>query len=248
MQRFTFARCVLALMGALWVPSQWVSADVVGTAGDVQLKLGWWNPATGTDQYWTTIHITPDSASGAFGGQGHWENSWCSMDWQLDGNIDPVINGAVAVTNNSGSTQTFVISFNLPLGAPVVPSSMTSGVINATVVDNSGDGATMAAVPGDAIYRALIDAATHQTMLVDPTAIVAAAYDTANASASFGLPGQTVPGPAALSTIGLTYRFTLTPNGDSATVNGNFVVIVPEPAAAALLALMAPLALRRMRG
>lgn len=244
MHRGTFLFCV---WGVVFLSTQLASADVVGIAGNVQLKLGWWNPATASDQFWTTINITPDSASGAFADRGQWANSWCEINWDVNGNIDPVINGAVAVTNNSGGTQTFVLSFLLPLGAPVLPSSMTSGVVNVTVVDNSGDGATMAAVPGDSLYRSLIDAVSFQTLMNDPTSIVAAAYDTANASASFGLPGQTMPGPAALTTIGLTYRFTLTPNGDAATVNGNFVVLVPEPSGTAALLALALFSLRRRR-
>jgi hypothetical protein len=52
---------------------------------------------------------------------------------------------------------------------------------------------------------------------------------------NLGLPGPTIPGPVAMTSIGIRHRFTLSP-GDSSSFTSFFVVMAPEPATAGLLA------------
>ncbi len=60
-------------------------------------------------------------------------------------------------------------------------------------------------------------------------------------AANVGLPGPTIPGPAANSSIGITHKFTLTP-GDAVAFTSYFVVI-PEPNSMVLIGVASSLIL-----
>jgi hypothetical protein len=171
--------------------------------------------------------------------------------WNMTFDPDPVVTGITSVTNVGLVVQQFTLTFTLPV-APVLPSSLMGGSIQGGVTDNTlnSSNAVLSTVLGSSFYTALIDGVSVQT-LYNHTSTVTAPFDggSANlAAASFGLPGVTLPGPAANASIGIRLDFTLTP-GDSASFTSNFFVIpVPEPGTGLLLAFgLGALALRRRR-
>jgi hypothetical protein len=84
-------------------------------------------------------------------------------------------------------------------------------------------------------YAGLIDAIEQLSMLNAFGLTPDFAGQTKSVSETQGLPGPTIPGPAANATIGITNRFNLS-SGDQATWNSTFIVeVVPEPGTALLL-------------
>jgi hypothetical protein len=151
---------------------------------------------------------------------------------------DPIISGVVAVQNLAGSTQQFTMIFTL-ITAPIGPSSLTGGSVAGGVTDNNGNGATLSTISKSALYTALIDGATHQTLFPHLTSLSAGAYDSADLTppGAFGTPIPSQAGPAVATSIGIKYDFNLT-SQDSASFTGVFVVQpIPEPATALLLGL-----------
>jgi hypothetical protein len=154
---------------------------------------------------------------------------------QLD--TDPSINGVVAVQNNAAVTAQFTMIFSLGV-APVGPSSLTGGSVAGGVTDYTGDGATLSAPTGSALFTTLIDNAVWQSLYPFPYSVSAGQFLSADVpAASFGSPIPSLPGPAVASSIGIKYDFNLTA-GDGASFNGVFVVSpIPEPVTGALLGL-----------
>jgi hypothetical protein len=159
-------------------------------------------------------------------------------NWNLTLDEDPVVSGTVAVTNNSSVLSHYTMIFTLNIAAPVTPSSVIGGSMQGGATDNNGDGVTLATFAGNAFYAAQIDGSTVQTLYDDPQSFSAGNYLSLNVpQLTFGTPTPSQAGPAANSTIGIIFDFTLTP-GDSATFTGNFVVEpVPEPGTVLLLGL-----------
>lgn len=152
---------------------------------------------------------------------------------------DPVVSAEIAVQNMLGASQHITLLVTLPISA-VLPSSLTGGSVAGGVTDNNGDGATLSTVAGSAFYTALIDGVTHQMLFPHSTVVsVVNPYESADTgSASFGLPGVTLPGPAANANIGIRLDFELSGNGDAASFTSVFVVQpIPEPGTAMLLGL-----------
>lgn len=62
-----------------------------------------------------------------------------AIDWSLNVNPDPFVNGSFSITNLSSSAQDFTVTLNLPVTPSFSPGIM-SGSIDATIFDKSGDG------------------------------------------------------------------------------------------------------------
>jgi hypothetical protein len=172
-----------------------------------------------------------------------------SMTWDMTFDADPVITGITAVTNLSASPQQFTLIFTLP--TTVAPASLMGGGVQGGVTDNTGDGATISAPTGSALYTALIDSVlAQQAIYSDPFSYNEPnAFQNSNfAAVNWGTPIPSAPGPAVAANIRIRLDFILTGN-DSASLTSNFVVVpVPEPATGLMLALgLGALALRRRR-
>jgi MYXO-CTERM domain-containing protein len=160
---------------------------------------------------------------------------------ELDLDSDPLVDGNIALSNEQGFTQRFTLVFTLPI-TPIPGATTQSGSISGSVADSfEGNGATISAPAGEAIYQARIDGVDTNALHAAPTSFTAGAFDIASISAaSFG---PLVGGPA-LASIALELDFFLT-GFDSVQITSEHQV-VPEPASGALVALgLALLAARR---
>ncbi len=168
------------------------------------------------------------------------ELGW-GLDWDFEVNGDPFITGVAGFTNLMGAAADF--SFDLSTASTATIAAPTvSGASTITVLDVNADGATMAALGGDSIYRAFIEATTEQTLFADPYSLVAPAggvnFDGTTWGPQAGSVGITIG-----DMFGIDHDFNLSA-GDQATLNSSFF-IVPEPATLSLLVLGGLLATRR---
>ncbi|HVN37731.1 MAG TPA: hypothetical protein VMW19_06080 [Myxococcota bacterium] len=175
-------------------------------------------------------------------------SSGMKMSWDMTFDSEPVITGTTSVTNLNSSAQQFTLIFTLP--TTVSPSSLMGGSLQGGVTDNNGlsTGATITAPAGSALYTAIIDNVVQQQLHADPFSYTEPNnFQSSNfASANWGTPIPSAPGPAVGSYIRIQLDFMLSGN-DSASMTSNFVVVpVPEPAPATLTLLgLVALALRR---
>jgi hypothetical protein len=224
----------------LFVTAAMVSA---GVAGSAQAGVAFVPEATVEvgvlgDTSTTKVGLLNTANPNQFSSSGQWDNANWDFTWDMTVDLDPFINGVFGVTNNTGSTQTFILNVTIPVAPPVTPSSVMGGSVGGSVTDANNDGvATVANSGGSPLFDGLIDGSSVLSIIGSPYAYSAPfAGGTANIPATnVGLPGPTIPGPAALSTIGISHVFTLTP-GDTVSLTSFFIVEVPEPASLGLLA------------
>jgi hypothetical protein len=161
-----------------------------------------------------------------------------SLSWDLNLDPDPFLNGAFAVTNNTGSTQAYILTVILPI-APAIPGgTLVGGSIGGSVTDANFNGvATLTA--GTALFDGIIDGTTvlSITPAGGPWSAPFAGGTTSIPATNVGLPGPTIPAIAAANNIAIRLQFSLTA-GDTASFTSFFVVEpIPEPATALLFAL-----------
>jgi hypothetical protein len=156
--------------------------------------------------------------------------------WDLLLDADPVVTGTTALTNLNSSAQQFTLIFTLP--TTVSPSSLMGGSLQGGMTDNDGDGVTLSAPTASALYTALIDGVSQQTLYADPSSFSAGMFLSGNVpNIDWGTPIPSAPGPAVLTDIKIKLDFVLT-GKDSASLTGNFVVLpIPEPSTALMLGL-----------
>lgn len=152
--------------------------------------------------------------------------------WDVTTNADPFVDGIFAVTNNTLSVQTYVITFTVPI-TPALVAATGGASVAGTLTVNTGGG-TLGHNGAAAMFTALVDGADYDTLLAVDSTVTAAFGSAVTSPESFGLPGLTQPIPGGVSTsIGIRLSFTLTP-GDSASFTSRFEV-VPEPTTGLLL-------------
>src|SRR5262245_41619739 len=128
----------------------------------------------------------------------------------IDIDSDPVVTGTTGVTNLFTTTQQITLLFTLPV-APLNPSTLVGGSYRGTLTDNNGDGATIAAPTGSALYTSQLDGVNQQTLYPDPNSFSAGSFLSVNIpSTSFGSPIPSLAGPAVATSIGIKLDFTLT--------------------------------------
>jgi len=169
---------------------------------------------------------------------GNYTWSGATFTWDVSSDPDPFVNAVFGFTNNTAFVQTYVLTTTLPIAPPIPGGTLMGGSSQITINDSNGNGvATVASVGAGSSYTAQIDGVDVATLHGPAFSLSAPGAFLGNtANASFGLPGPSAPGPAALVSIGIRHHITLTP-GDSVTLNSNFVVVVPEPVTGALLGL-----------
>jgi len=241
LERIVKGSVFVVLVGLLLVPSLahaalpgWLpGGTTVGTAGPQS------GPMTVTammlDNNSTSTVSNPDGSvtfmNGSMMMAGMWQWDWMSIT--LD--PDPAVNFVGGFQNISGMAQDFVFSASTPI-APALPSTLYGGSTIVTYGDANTDGlgGLFNDTSGNPAYAGTIDGAGVLDMLDSLNLAPQFPGDTApTATETLGLPGPTIPGPAANSTIGILHRFNLSA-GDQATFNSTFNV-VPEPGTVLLL-------------
>lgn len=170
---------------------------------------------------------------------------WAAESFVVSGDTDPVANLAFTVTNTTGSTIDVIMTVNVPI-APPLASSQVGGTAAFTVSNSNGDASATLAnnLAGDPLFLGLIDGAP----ALDLLEVVSETTSTSSfVTDTEGLPGPTIAGPAATTSIGIEINFSITP-GDSVSVTSSFIVEIPEPASLALLSGLGCVALMRRRG
>lgn len=199
---------------------------------------GTWN-AWNDPNSWTAEYLGGDKWSVV----GGYEQNGVGMEFNMELDTDPFISNAFTLTNNTGSTQTFIVNVSLVINPAVPAPSQLFGSISGAIVDKDGiGGALVSALPGEGLYNPLLDGAVYGPgqLLLDPYSQTAPVGGTnvigpANFSDNNG--------PAVLVDIGIRNRFELSP-GDSVSLVSTLNV-VPEPASLVLLALGGLFAARR---
>jgi hypothetical protein len=160
------------------------------------------------------------------------------LTWDLIVDVDPTISGPIAITNVSATTQTIMTTVTLTGVAPWLVDSFAAGSVDADVADTGGaagpeaNGSALLAALDVPIYEALMDGVARRSLLpVGSMAEVTTLGGGASIGDGFGV--DVLSGGVADS-IGIRFKFSLSP-GDTATVNGVFFAApVPEPGALGL--------------
>ena len=165
---------------------------------------------------------------------------WVVNSWDLFADPDPTISNIFAVTNNTASTQSFVVSVALPTNISFGPPSFIRGSISMSATDANLSGLVELSSSGvNPIYNGLIDGVSIRTLLDAPQSFsaVGIANSLSTGVFNFGIPVQESVAVATLNSIGLEIRFDLSA-GDTASFTSLFdVQPVPEPGTALLLGL-----------
>jgi len=144
------------------------------------------------------------------------------------------INAAFTVTNMNAAPMDFTVTTVAAASIPGPTEVLGSHSGNVGDNPNIGDGATLSTIAGLPLYQGQIDGAGTLDLFANPFSISAPAFLTN----SYGPQSSGFTGgfPALTSTIGIVNNFNVT-GLDNAGMTSTFVVRVPAPASAALLAL-----------
>ena len=182
------------------------------------------NPGVGTALGGGTYNFTSSFAGG----------SDYSVNWNLNVNADPFVNGNMAATNLSLSNLVFDLMVILPV-TPIASATVIGGSAQLTLTTSSAGG-SVSTFGSQAGWEALMDGAVVHTFFAAPFSMTNPGLgSTLSAPQSFGTPIPSAAGPPVASTIGVHLRFMLTP-GSAFSITSVFVVDVPGPASLAVLA------------
>jgi len=147
-----------------------------------------------------------------------------NMSWAMSVDPDPIISGSFSIINTTALTQTFDLTFGLPVGAAFAP-GVKSGSVGFNFADtNSSGGATV----NLSTWEGLIDGSNAMSLFTSSINCFGAGCTGSIATVSAGPLSQ--PG-GVNSSIGIHLVFDLTA-GDTANFNTSFEVSpVPVPAA-----------------
>jgi len=157
---------------------------------------------------------------------------------------DPFVTGGISALNPTALTQTYTFVFNSPVAPPITPTSLFGGSMSGSFTAGRSVPATVATVALTPLYWGMIDGTPVLPIYSDPMSWSLAVPFSSGDIAAINIPTTTI-GPAALNSISMQFKFTLTPD-DIATMNGIFEVI-PEPMTIALLGLGGLLLVRKKK-
>jgi hypothetical protein len=207
-----------------------VAGPVAASATTLQIDLGGESVGLGdlTTSYTPTTYGGVYTLTAPYAGTNGTISQWSSAY-----DTDPFVTQNFTVTNPTGVTQTYVFTVTSPI-VPQLPTTLMSGSVGLTIT-NTADASATLDDNGNAVYTALIDGGSVQT-LFDPAYSLSCtpAFCSNSQSTDFGIPVP-IGGPGATTSIGIRIQFDLSP-GDSAGVTSVFnIVAIPEPVTGALL-------------
>jgi hypothetical protein len=201
------------------------------TLGPVQVSFG-----VDGGYIWNASPTFTDNNNGTFSSIGDHTSADWNCSWDMTVKPDPFIDAVFGFRNNTAFTQTYVISVVLPVAPAQIPLTKIGGSVGLTLTDSNFSGSAQVSDAGDGVYFGQNDGVNALELLANPfTLTVNTAGGTKVATDSAGLPGLTISGPAAASTIGIVHRFRLSP-GDSVAFTSFYIVeAVPEASTFVLL-------------
>lgn len=234
MSRYAVAGGMLARAFVLALSTVLITANADPV---LTLEVG---PLMNRQQFQNTLGQGQGNGNFRFSGEESMNEMW-SLTYDVTANEDPFISANFTFQNVSALTQQFVVAASVPINPAVLPSSLIGGSFGGSLTDSDFSGsATLSTVMGSPMYYGEIDGTGVLPIYTHPYSLSASAFggETVNiAAVNSGLPGPSIPGPAATNSIGITHTFSLTP-GDSVSFTSFFVVEpIPEPATLGLIAL-----------
>jgi hypothetical protein len=197
---------------------------------NIDVLVQWGRSVWHSDDHAGSVRVTPNG-DGTYTVKfyGYVPGQWSAM-WNLTADPDPVLDGLFTFTNYSTLPGRFQVIVDMP-GVNIPTATAMSGSIAGTILDRNGDGATVSAPIGSAIYGAMIDGTTVRKLLPEG----ASCWAPSHAANAFGPQTFTNEvGPPVTQGLAILHDFILTP-GDSITIASSFVV-TPEPAGVLLVA------------
>ncbi len=226
-RRYGVLLSVIPLLAVSLAQAQPSALDISLSAGGT--SLGYWTPA-----------IVDTAGSYSVGDVTYNTGPATLRLYNTTVSYDPFISASVDVINNTAGTQTYTLLFTLPISPAITGGTLMGGSVQGGLTDANGDGiGTLSTVGAAPLYYGQVDGLNVLPLFSSPMSMtVPYAFGSTSQSASAGLPGPTLPGPAnAMTSIGILYQFSLTA-GDRATFTGVFdLVPVPEPGSLSLLAI-----------
>ncbi len=148
--------------------------------------------------------------------------------------VDPVLDFNFSWTNTTSQTQSYLFSFSLNGIDDWNGDILYSGLFNATVHDNNGNGATLGSANGIALFTGIVDGVPLMNLANSPFSLAASSGGSATTGDLTGAGASSIGYHSSLT---VRLSFTLSA-GDSVGFDGNWTVNpVPAPGALALLAL-----------
>lgn len=162
------------------------------------------------------------------------------------GNLDPFMTYGYTVTNDTNTTLTYTATFVSPILPTVTQPNTVRARMSGGLTDGTGDGVTLGLGPGDLDTRFFSLSSVPNALQTDP--FVNAGVNVGLAETEISGSGgdsflygvhrsPTIAGPLGTwNTMGLQTRFTLTGNGDVASVTGFAEILpIPEPSEIAFM-------------
>lgn len=208
-----------------------------------QLQVNW-----GDGQTWISdedtigkITILPDGTYYIVGG---WETDDWAASWELWMDPDPAVAINVNFESNIPDIGIFEFIASVPSAVQLPAPTEVFGSTSINLLDNvqHGDGAELAALPDDSLYRALLNDEIQFTMLDFPFTMEAPPFGT-DSHGPEEFSDSNGPPIFVGDVLSLRHKFSLT-GFDTAQFVSTYAVF-PEPATLSILALGALVAMRR---